>query len=548
LQFEEDQTGEVADSDLNEETSSLDEALSALAEDVLNDAHLDPVLDSSLERIIRTGQSEARESNPAPSFGPIDGLRLQERTLLRIDRLLISGGARFVLFLPLIVIINFGLAHSYRNSTPDWWLVHMQEVAPVEMHLGIHFLSLFILVADIALLLLLFRLLTVTRTIFRHEADSLTTAGLTFKSSHGYAEMRATINGSRRQLTATLTFLILAVIFLAVALRLSPDGDLSPRLVAFSTGTLLAGHGTFLVSNQARFNANEPWGMLNAFSPPIHPALLRRPFSDVIKAHIDPLLAVRISEYLRTVESEIKEGHSRTQMQETLLHLLHMRRNSLIDEQEFRLALAPIIDSDSIDRLFDHPELGEETWDRLLARAMNDCTPFFRLHDRLHMRQQSGRTGTVWFDVDMENLVVGPANLFAFILNQTDEQQDVILRVQTPDFRPNECEYRLRIDPHEAIAFDGLEQPPLTKVLPRVLASTRIIWQSLLPAGTGESTVTIRLEDPNGNLISGRVLTVQIRSDLFTRLRMTTGAAFIVGAMIAILSPILPFIGSVLGL
>ena len=543
----EDATGQGG-SPFEEETSSLDDALSALAEEVLNDTPLDPTLDASLESVIRLGESVNGKSSTPPVAGPIDGLRMQERTLLRIDRLLISGGARFVLFLPLIVIINFGLAHSYRNSTPEWWLLHMQDVAPVEMHLGIHFLSLFILVADITLLLLLFRLLTVTRTIFRHEAESLTTAGLTFKSSHGYAEMRATINGSRRQLAATLTFLVLAVIFLAVALRLAPDGDLSPRLVALSTGTLLAGHGTFLVSNQARFNANEPWGMLNAFSPPIHPALLRRPFSDVIRAHIDPLLAVRISEYLRTVEAEVKEGHSRTQMQETLLHLLHLRRNSLIDEQQFRNALAPMIDSDSIDRLFDHPELGEETWDRLLSRAMADCTPFFRLHDRLHMRQQTGRSGTVWFDVDMENLVVGPANLFAFILNQTDEAQDLILRVQTPDFRPNECEYRLRVDPHESIAFDGLDQPPLTLTLPRLLASTRIIWQSLLPAGTGESTLTIRLEDPDGNLISGRVLTVHIRSDLFTRLRMTTGAVFIVGAIIALLSPILPFIASVLGL
>ena len=241
---------------------------------------------------------------------------------------------------------------------------------------------------------------------------------------------------------------------LMVALWLAPDGDLSPRLVALSTGTLLAGHGTFLVSNKSRFNANEPWGMLSAFSPPIHPALLRYPFSDVIKAHIDPLLAVRISEYLRTVESEIKPGKSMTELQET----------------------------------------------------------------------------------------------FAFILNQTDEIQDLILRVQTPDFRPNDCEYRLKVEPHKSISFDGILSPKITDTLPNLLNSTRIIWQSLLPSSTGESTVTIRLEDLDGNLISGRVLTVQIRNDLFTRLRMTTGALFILGAIIAIISPLLPFIGSVLGL
>ena len=220
----------------------------------------------------------------------------------------------------------------------------------------------------------------------------------------------------------------------------------------------------------------------------------------------------------------------------------------MIDENQFRLALASMIDSDSIDGLFDHPELGQETWDRLLSRAMLDCAPFFRLHDRLHMRHQNGKSGDVWFDVDMENLVVGPANLFAFILNQTDEIQDLILRVQTPDFRPNDCEYRLKVEPHKSISFDGILSPKITDTLPNLLNSTRIIWQSLLPSSTGESTVTIRLEDLDGNLISGRVLTVQIRNDLFTRLRMTTGALFILGAIIAILSPLLPFIGSVLGL
>lgn len=524
------------------EPPNLEDALSSLASDVIEDEQFSSQQKIEINRINKAVNSETLANTN------VDSLRSQERTLLQIDRLLISGGIRFVLFLPLIVVVNFGLAHSYRNTTPEWWLEHMQEVAPVEMHLGIHFLSLFILVANLALLLLLFRLLTVTRKIFQHEAESLTTAGLTFKSSHGYAEMRATINGSRRQLGATIGFLIFAILFLGAALWLAPNGNLSPSLVALSTGSLLAGHGTFLVSNKSRFNANEPWGMLSAFSPPIHPALLRYPFSDVIKAHIDPLLAVRISEYLRTVEPEIKPGQSITELQETLLHLLHLRRRSLIDENQFRYALSSMIDSESMDGFFEHPELGQETWDRLLSRAMLDCAPFFRLHDRLHMRQQNGKTGDVWFDVDMENLVVGPANLFAFILNQTDEVHDFVLRVQTPDFRPNDCEYRLKIEPHNSISFDGIISSKITDTLPNILNSTRIIWQSLLPSSTGESTVTIRLEDLDGNLISGRVLTVQIRNDLFTRLRMSTGALFILGAIIAILSPLLPFIGSVLGL
>jgi hypothetical protein len=49
-------------------------------------------------------------------------------------------------------------------------------------------------------------------------------------------------------------------------------------------------------------------------------------------------------------------------------------------------------------------------------------------------------------------------------------------------------------------------------------------------------------------MISGRVLTVQVRSDLFTRIKMTLGGLFMVGAAIAILSPMLPFLLNLLGL
>ena len=66
--------------------------------------------------------------------------------------------------------------------------------------------------------------------------------------------------------------------------------------------------------------------------------------------------------------------------------------------------------------------------------------------------------------------------------------------------------------------------------------STSIVWQSLLPSIKGEATVTVRLEDDSGNLLSGRVLNVQVGSDLITRLEGRR-AMFMAGALIAILFP-----------
>ena len=477
----------------------------------------------------------------------IEMLRSREEMLLRIDRMLISNGSRLVLFLPLIVIVLYGLAQAFSDNDPEWWTNHLESVAwGSNISTAIYGLSLLLLVADTAMLLLLFWLISTTKSIFSLESSELTRLGLTFKSSHGYAEMRATIDGAIRQLGITTTLISLAAIMLGLVIWLPEDNTVTPFLFALSTGALLSGHGVHMVSERSRFNTSEPWGMLQAFSPPIHPALLNRPFTDVIRAHVDPLLAVRMSEYLSSIEPSIREGSTRRDLQETLLHLLYLRRSSLIDENQFRSAFEPMLDSSTIERLFNHPELGEETWDRLLSRARSECAPFFRIHDRLRMSRLGASTsGDIWLDVDMENLVVGQANLFAFVLNQGNTPLDLVLRVQTPDFSPQECVYRLNAEPMN-LGPEVSEE--LYSKLPSLISSTNIIWQSLLPSAMGEATVTLRLEDEAGNLISGRVLTVQIRSDLLTRVRMSLGGLFMFGAAVVTISPFLPFLFNLIGL
>jgi hypothetical protein len=480
----------------------------------------------------------------------ISKLQDYERNLVKLDRLFISRGLRFVLIIPILVIILYGLAETFTGSEPDWWVNHVLPFLPFSMtiEVGFYYIAFFFIIADLGLLGLLLMLLSLTRKIFGIQSQELTTTGLTFKSAHGYAEMKETIEGSFRQVIASTFLMFLSGVFLIFSLLFSDLVSGNSVLLSFSTGFLLSGHGVYMVSNRSRFNTCETWGMLESFSPPIHPALLKRPFSDVISAHVDPLLSVRISEYLRSIQHSVKEGNNISDLQEKLLHLLHLRRAGYLDDDDFRPEyLQDWLPEHIIDELFRHPELGEETWDRLIVRAKDKCASFFRLHDRLRMKLDTGINQDIWFDVDMENLVVGQANLFAYVLNYGDEPIDLILKIQTPDFRPSGCTYKLRVDSCKDVLNDNVNLSSVQK-LPLVMKSTKIILQSLLPEETGEATVTVRLEDENGNLISGRVLTVQNRSDLFTRLRISIGAIFLVGAGIAILSPILPFFASLIGL
>ena len=482
-----------------------------------------------------------------PEGGSIKStLKVREAILAGVDDLLISRGARLILFLPIIVVLLFGLAQSYRSSEPDWWQGGVQELFfDFTFSKSIYLLALVLMVADLLLLFVLHYLLWMTKRIFQIETEEIVSTGITFRSSHGYSEMRAVIDGAANQLNLTTTLMIFSTGLLGLALIYRSDTDGIPVLIALSTGALLSGHSIYMVSNRPRFNTVEPWGLLEAFSPPVHPALLNMPFTDVIRSHVDPMLAVRFSKYVSSFNADLQKGVKLSDLQEYLLQVLDMFRSGLIEEEEFHQALGKLVDSRTIDQIINHPELGEETLDRLLMHARDRCAPFFRLNDRMRMHLSSQANNGIWFDVDMENLTLGQANLFAYVLNQTDESQDLILRVQTPDFRPNECEYRLRAEPHSNDSLSGIST---YERMSSSISKSRIIWQTLIPSSMGDATVTVRLEDSSGNLISGKVLTSQVRSDLFTRLRMTTGAVFMFGAALAIISPILPFAARLLGL
>ncbi len=526
----------------NEELSDVNSMLNALSPNSTSDLGLTT---SNTEIVIKeNNKSEESTIDNKANY------KNQELILTGIDDLLISGGARLILFLPLIVVILFGLAQSFDDSNPDWWVNSVQDVyLGLDISTSIYIASLLLMVADLSLLLILLRLIYVTRQIFTLEADAITDSGITFNSAHGYAQMKAIIDGSSRQLIVTTALMFLATILLSISLYFSTSNSTElPLMIALSTGALLSGHGVYMISSRPRFNTVNPWGLLNAFSTPIHPALLKRPFSDVIRSHVDPLLLVKVSSYVNSLSSKLHKGKSITDLQENLLHLLHLRRSGLISDEEFREVLTTIVDDDFIEQIFNHPELGEETWNRLLTHAEERCAPFFRLHDRLRMYNENivSYDDDIWFDVDMENLTLGNANLFAYVLNQSTEIKELILRVQTPDFRPNECVYRLKVPPQNLNLSD--QNKSIANSLPEILLSTKIIWQSLIPASTGEATVTVRLEDTYGNLISGRVLTVQVRSDIFTRLRLSTGALFMIGAIVAVFSPLIPFALSLLGL
>ena len=481
-----------------------------------------------------------------------------EKSLLHYDRLLLSNGARLLHALPIVALIFLGVARTFGTRSPGWWDLHIRPSLDASFSFIIGVVVIFVLVAHLAALSVILRTIWLTRTGFDLETKMREVDGRRFRSVHGHAKMRRVIESSYRQSQLTTMLVAAAIVLQILALLLGSGTFSSMTMLALGTAALMVGYGIYLLSLGPRFNSFEPWGLLESYEAPLHPALLDHAFFDVIGTHLDPILSARLSEFVRDLSPHISESldtESNLEVadaRERLLHLLLLDRRGVIDETTRDAAFASILDEAGVAKLNDDSDgIGKETWDRIIDHAKKRNPSFFRMYDRVRHRMHEvadgGRPpGGIWFDVDMENLVSEEANLFIFVHNGTDQPRNLVVRILTPDFRPEEITYTLHLKPGEQHIISDSSSDAIDIGVVHLYHEAGIIWQTLLPARTGEATVTARLEDPEGNLVTGRVITVQVRYDLAAKVRVWAALLLMAGGGVVVLSrlvePILAFL------
>ena len=152
--------------------------------------------------------------------------------------------------------------------------------------------------------------------------------------------------------------------------------------------------------------------------------------------------------------------------------------------------------------------------------------------DRLKQDLEGGREPAMpdlIFEVDMENVVTDKANLFTLFHNLSNKTRTVVFRVQTPNFEPRDLALTYRLEPGEKywwssealpLAAEG-DEDVLGK-MSGLLKDSTVSWQTLIPTSAGDATVSVRLEETNGELLLGRQINVRVRAEFRQWLRSTS--------------------------
>jgi hypothetical protein len=332
--------------------------------------------------------------------------------------------------------------------------------------------------------------------------------------------------------TKSLAFSIGSALMLVAVLWYGTGTVLGNLFLLASASLLVLSVGQHLPTRSTPFNMVEQTGLLPAYNPPVHPSTLNMVFNDLIKTHMDPLLRSQYDEYTKQLETGFKRGVNRHFAHEKFLMTLYRHATGL-DRKTLDSEMGEILTKKGMEYVFTHEVFTLESWLVLIGLISQRCPAFFRMVDRLKQDLESGREPAMTdliFEVDMENVVSNKANLFTLFHNLSKETRTVVFRVQTPNFEPKDLALTYRLEPgekywwsSEALPLAAEGNDDVLGKMSGLLKDSTVSWQTLIPTTYGDATVSVRLEETNGELLLGRQINVRVRSEFRHWLR-TTGS------------------------
>lgn len=487
-------------------------------------------------RCIDTQKVQVKHVSQANRLDPARAAAV-EQVLYSIDRQLLTGGLRLTTVLPVLATGIGFLAWSVATSSspPSWWEEAIKPALGIDFDWALVGLQ-FAVLLTFGLMLLVHRVRLGLSVIgIQTEVDELGGPHRWVASSHGYDLIHEVMHRSMRATTTSLILVMSGLIMLIIELVRSPSSEVGMIAHLAACSFVLLAFAEHLGRSGRNFTSSSETGLLEAYDPPIHPSSLRDVFDEILLTAMDPLLRAKYESFMHDLLEHRKEGLDLVATKEKVLALQWMRCDGQIQTPQLVEELGEVLTEEGVDMLRGHEVFTPDVWTRLFDKATRIAPAFFRMMRRTTERIRTGNLvgqQDLLVDVDMANIVDGTSGLFMYIRNLDDTPRTVVLRMQSPDFRPQDLALTFHLASGEQEAVLGSSLPvsgegddDVIGSLVRLLQKGTTSWQSLIPDRVGEATITVRLENEAGDLLLGRQINTRVRANARTRLRRSTVVA-----------------------
>lgn len=480
-------------------------------------------VDSSEQDIISSGEDIVQ--NHKTDF---ESVRRKEEILLQLDEKFLTGGIRLSIALPSFAFFLFFMAWSYSSSSPSWWVDNIQESLNTDFWFILLTLSFIVVLGQLAVVITHRLRCVISRNSLDERIVEYSENNKSTTSLHGYHSLKSGVEYSILLHNTTVSLTLFSLIGILLTLIFGLQSTLGLILFGLSVSLLILAEGQHIVSRNYPYNSVKRTGLLDGFQPPIHPSTMDNVFYDFIASHIDPFLRTEVEDFFVEILEFSKRGKKPLQVREMVLLVLY-RQSTGWGEKEARIELNKILTKQGVELFFNHSIFDMDVWTDIFAKAKRESPAFYRLLNRLLHDLEMANSPSIpdlIFEVDMENVVSGSSSLFSIMYNLTNEEKVVILRIQSPDFRPQDLSLKYRLPPGDSAVWPefisrGSEEEGSDSLnrLYSIIDGGVTTWNTLLANARGEGTLSIRLEDENGSLLVGKQINVRVRPNFSKRLK-----------------------------
>jgi hypothetical protein len=345
--------------------------------------------------------------------------------------------------------------------------------------------------------------------------------GNNHRSSPGSDRIEEALKDGKRNAYFILVANIIGVSLLIFA-TLSPPGGFTWNIVLLMVITI--GFGTTVHSRitlDDLLNHADPLPFLALYAPTHHPTELSPAFSELVQAHLDPILGGEWKKWEIDMQQYFKPGLHHQEAMERLLLLLHLHYNEEISDTKLSEELNEFIFGGP-EQLQINPTFNQSSLQRMIAHSCAWQPGFFQLIARLKsdfLTNSFSISNNSWrMDVEFEDECYdGQGHLFIFINNQSMVMDRVRVEVHVPGGQPEKQSFRLEVEPCPApqskLQLYSSINEDVIDWLPRYLRRGVFLWMSISweSGEIGLRTLQVNLLDDSGDILTSTIVRTNVR-------------------------------------
>ncbi|MHA1377334.1 MAG: hypothetical protein ACTSRG_03020 [Candidatus Helarchaeota archaeon] len=351
-------------------------------------------------------------------------------------------------------------------------------------------------------------------------------------------------------------------ISVAMASGLGAKNDLADLLSYAGLGFTLITAGLALLVKSVKMDITDVTGLSDYYKPSNHDLFIDNFFGDIFYGSLDPIVKLKWDEFTDVLSTNLKpefiseikakeEGEVPVKFAiEKILYLSYLEVQRVIDRETVKKEINEILnfgeeyDYESGAKIEGRYYFGVNDLHKIFNCIEKHIPAFFDAIDRLQLELIDNikilSEDPIYMDVCAEEMVSkdGEINIILFLYNNNPNDEKYKIKIYAPGFQPEEllvdvlCEGRGDFEiPTKEIPLTSDTELDVVEVMSTMLKNGDAVWLTLEPREKAEQTIQIFLMEPDGTVIEGKTMTVDIYTNFLYMIKKLTGSASVLGGV-----------------